>query len=54
MGYFFDLITIGIGWALGEFVLYFILFGLFAVGWALCMSLVSLWDLFKRVMGHKF
>ena len=53
MDRFFDLLTIGIGWAMGEFVLYLILAGMFVVGYALCVSLVSLWDLFKRVMGHK-
>ena len=48
MGYFFDLITIGIGWALGEFVLYLILAGLFIVGYGLIITLVSLWNVIKR------
>ena len=48
MDHFFNLITIGIGWALGELVIYLILAGLFIVGYGLIITLVSLWNVFKR------
>ena len=48
MGRFLDLLTIGLGYAMAELVLYLILLGLFIVGYGLIMTISSLWSIFRR------